>query len=931
MDCTGNINRGSTFILTKVFFTFFVLFFCFFSYFPRPVIAYQFIDDFSPINPAGWNISTNGGLISTTSDDTILSSQPSTTFPYIVSNDGIVPLGDSEIEIRFTLNGSSNYGSGLGLSYVFPPNIMERDMLPSDILFQVWMANSLTFSVWTSLCPESDRFCIENTYREISPARFNLGTYHILKIVSTSGFFEAYIDGVFIGRYYSNSGRSVKYIWAGNPQKTNTVTTKPSVLLDYLNIIQTDDTPIVVLPGFGGSWDVEAILNGTSGTKWEIPYFVKNYDGIINSFKNAGYVEGTDLFVFPYDWRKPLDGLADDLKTFIDSKNFSGKINLVGHSMGGLVARSYAQKYGTTNIDQVLTAGSPHLGVLDMYGLWEGAKIWDGSWWQKALLEIASEIHRNQGETKVSAIRRNAPSIIDLFPIFPFLVLDGNLINIESMVEKNNYLKTLNDGYLSVVDKITPYWSDDIASTKNRIAITLRGLEDVIQEKWIDGKPIPTNPFSNTAGDGTVTKESAVGQFGVGVRMTGWHGDLLANVDNNKKILTNLGLDPTYATSSASDNRKNAFVALLRSPGKLVVCNDQQDLCGEALGGMYLENEKLFILPGYDQENLKVKVNESGLGIYKLYLGNIDESPDWQVRDGNLTEIGQIDTYNIESSGENISVKQQNVISFLGLTDKLYGDSDFGVTATASSGLTVTYEATGGCSVSNDIVHILEIGNCNITAHQYGNNGYFPAIDVVQSFNITKGKLIVKADDKQRDYSDPDPVFTYETSWLEGYTGSPTCSATTTSISPAGSYPISCSIGSLASSNFDFEFVDAVLKVEQENAKLSYIGQYIAFAFGKKNKASIQLGTNLWQEQDGYPGNIKLANVFFEVINSSGSRIVSQKVSVDKFGMSWLKVNSLSPGEYKVKIWLDPENKYWQGGEPKEVEIRVIALGLFDW
>ena len=50
--------------------------------------------------------------------------------------------------------------------------------------------------------------------------------------------------------------------------------------------MEEEKDPVVILPGFGGSWDLDAILTNTSGNNWEIPEFVKEYDGIINSLKN---------------------------------------------------------------------------------------------------------------------------------------------------------------------------------------------------------------------------------------------------------------------------------------------------------------------------------------------------------------------------------------------------------------------------------------------------------------------------------------------------------------------------------------------------------------------------------------------------------------------------------------------------------------------
>jgi len=52
------------------------------------------------------------------------------------------------------------------------------------------------------------------------------------------------------------------------------------------------------------------------------------------------------------------------------------------------------------------------------------------------------------------------------------------------------------------------------------------------------------------------------------------------------------------------------------------------------------------------------------------------------------------------------NIKTQE-ISFGDLSNKIYGDADFTVSATASSGLPVDFNAFGNCTVSGNTVHIV--------------------------------------------------------------------------------------------------------------------------------------------------------------------------------------------------------------------------------
>jgi hypothetical protein len=83
--------------------------------------------------------------------------------------------------------------------------------------------------------------------------------------------------------------------------------------------------------------------------------------------------------------------------------------------------------------------------------------------------------------------------------------------------------------------------------------------------------------------------------------------------------------------------------------------------------------------------------------------------------------------------------KADQTISFAALPNKQVGDPDFTVSATASSGLIVTFTASGSCTVSGAVVHLTGAGTCTITAHQAGNANYNAAADVPRSFSITSG------------------------------------------------------------------------------------------------------------------------------------------------------------------------------------------------
>ncbi|MFH1583200.1 MAG: hypothetical protein ABIB72_02690, partial [Candidatus Falkowbacteria bacterium] len=127
--------------------------------------------------------------------------------------------------------------------------------------------------------------------------------------------------------------------------------------------------PVILVPGIMGSWDVSG--------KWELDPILHTYDNLWQALKNAGYEEGKTLFAFPYEWRQDNTLTAYQLKQKIDEvKNICDcdKVDVVAHSMGGLVVRAYAESdYYGNDIDQLVFLGTPHKGSPDAYLTWEGA------------------------------------------------------------------------------------------------------------------------------------------------------------------------------------------------------------------------------------------------------------------------------------------------------------------------------------------------------------------------------------------------------------------------------------------------------------------------------------------------------------------------------------------------------------------------------
>jgi len=171
-------------------------------------------------------------------------------------------------------------------------------------------------------------------------------------------------------------------------------------------------------------------------------------------------------------------------------------------------------------------------------------------------------------------------------------------------------------------------------------------------------------------------------------------------------------------------------------------------------------------------------------------------------------------------------------ITFGALADRALTDSPFSVSATASSGLAVAFTTSSiACSVTTaGMVTLLAAGTCTIDADQLGDANWNAAPRVQQSFAVGVAvtpppvglpTLTVTADAKSRPFGQANPPLTATISgFVNGHTlatsgvsGSPACATTADITSPAGTYPITCSIGTLASGAYTFAFAPGVLTV----------------------------------------------------------------------------------------------------------------------
>lgn len=177
--------------------------------------------------------------------------------------------------------------------------------------------------------------------------------------------------------------------------------------------------PILIIPGIAGSFASDplnlsdwAVTRGVKPTELKIDPLAKTYDDTIQTLENQGYVLNKDLFAATYDWRldpgpTPTGGATGHVPGLTGNSITSGtyrygvdylgywlkqaadswesrfheplsSVDVICHSTGGLVARTYMQSdaYGATysdptygqialpKINNIVMAGVPNRGAV---------------------------------------------------------------------------------------------------------------------------------------------------------------------------------------------------------------------------------------------------------------------------------------------------------------------------------------------------------------------------------------------------------------------------------------------------------------------------------------------------------------------------------------------------------------------------------------
>lgn len=321
----------------------------------------------------------------------------------------------------------------------------------------------------------------------------------------------------------------------------------------------TPRKPVVLVPGIGASVNWDLMLGGIFPENWSL--MSHTYDGIINAFEKMGYEKGKNLFVCYYDWRNGnADSAENYLKPVIDEALFKSgafSVNIVAHSMGGLVARSYIQSYDYRNdIENLIMIGTPNKGSSDVYPVWEGGRI-PKNWETRAAFKAYLWYLNIKGLTlnNYQSVHQYIPSVKELMPVYNYIHPKNNpdlLKNYNTdMREVNGWLISLNSGTfkLNARTKVISV-SGNGQTTVNKIPV----IDADESPLWIDGKPEPIDPIRNdSAGDKRVLLSSSQIQSYFSEILDYDHGDIVSQSEGLVADVLEEDLDKIYPAPEIRD------------------------------------------------------------------------------------------------------------------------------------------------------------------------------------------------------------------------------------------------------------------------------------------------------------------------------------------------------------------------------------------
>ncbi|MFC1790317.1 esterase/lipase family protein [Patescibacteria group bacterium] len=503
---------------------------------------------------------------------------------------------------------------------------------------------------------------------------------HIAEISYSKKIYKIYFDNLLV---YSSPETNIspRTLWFGNNSLQGPGDKWTNFSIDSISIenISISSSPLIFLPGMGGCWNGKALINGTNTDDWNLlqpaKWFV--YNPFFESLGQAGLIENEDWYLFCYDWRKPIHTNAEKLAGFVNETiEADEKVDLVGHSMGGLISRAYSQDH-SERINKTITLGSPHQGATQAYLAWEGGQI-ESSGLVKFLNEFLLKVNQKPNEHRLNTIRRLVPSLQDLLPTYDFLIdqKTGQFKNINTHQWQNQTLLGLNSALSPSLKSLFAFLVGTGYPTLESLTITSTTSPHANWYHqqiglWEDGEPIHTctgqiceytdhgKDYSSakvytTNGDKTVLTKSAsiadVETYTLNVD----HQGLAQDQTTVQTTFDLLGLTINEEPQSPSPLER-IIGFLVRSPAQITVTDPLGNRAGfnttsPLIPNVHYDQENKFLLiPNPLPGQYLLTITGIGEGDYRLAIAGLDENDQFHFDEYQFpTQAGKINQYSLD-------------------------------------------------------------------------------------------------------------------------------------------------------------------------------------------------------------------------------------------------------------------------------------------
>ncbi|MBX4191456.1 MAG: alpha/beta hydrolase [Candidatus Doudnabacteria bacterium] len=382
--------------------------------------------------------------------------------------------------------------------------------------------------------------------------------------------------------------------------------------------------------------------------------------GLVKQLKDSTFQPNVDYFFFPYDWRLDLDETKSKLYEKIESiKNQThfDKIDIIAHSMGGLLVEDYVKDFSNSSINKLVFVGTPHLGAPKAaYALMQG--------------DLGIPL-RTLNSKAMRDISLNSPSAYELLPNKFYHEKAGGYYRKRNgdILSYQESLKLLKDQKMNttLVDRANNLFEKDLThanfSTSNvynisGCKVSTPGMFHVTDSDVING-------ISYLNGDGTVPLVSskyisADKQYYV----KGAEHSELPSKTGVKELILSILTDSNFSASNISTNTNFCDLKgkklTWRSPVEVHIYDSKDNHAGP-VGGQFennipgvsyeiIDGEKFIFLP--TDENQKYRIEGTGLesGKFDLLITDIENEVEGKTQLFDNVEIvsGSLISFRVE-------------------------------------------------------------------------------------------------------------------------------------------------------------------------------------------------------------------------------------------------------------------------------------------